>query len=270
MKARCISKSHIAHSPPYVREIWDYLLREANHAEVKYDGFIIKRGQLFRSYRQIRKGLSWKVGYRTERYNENQMKRGMKHLMKHLMIELTRQPRGNIITIVNYDFYQNPKNYERTNDRTNERTDGDPMVIQSGPAINKNDKNIKNDKNKKAMDPFSYTSENSVLNTPDFRERWKKWDKFRKEKKAPLTPTMVESQIKKMEEWGHDRSIAAIEHTIFKGWQGLREPETEATNDPYRQLTTEEHLERSRQLEIENEKSSNERAMRAANTARDG
>jgi len=141
IKARCIKNSAIYKAPPYVREIWDYLLREANHADKKYNGYVIKRGQLFRSYREIRDDLSWKVGYRTERYNENQMKMGMRYLMKQLMITLTKQPRGNIITICNYDFFQNPKNYEATSEATNDTTDGQPMCNQGVLSINKNEEN---------------------------------------------------------------------------------------------------------------------------------
>lgn len=149
IKARCVKNSAIAHAPPYVREIWDYLLREANHADRKYSGYLIKRGQLFRSYRDIRNDLSWKVGYRTERYNENHMKMGMRYLMKQLMITLTKQPRGNVITICNYDYFQDPKNYEATSDATSDATNGQPMGNQCVPAINKNGKKLKNEKNYK-------------------------------------------------------------------------------------------------------------------------
>ena len=145
IKARCIKNSAIYKAPPYVREIWDYLLREANHSDQKYNGYIIKRGQLFRSYGEIRDDLSWKIGYRTERYNENQMKMGMRYLMKQLMITLTKQPRGNIITICNYDFFQNPKNYDTTSDTTSDTTNGQPMDNQGVLSINKNEENDKKD-----------------------------------------------------------------------------------------------------------------------------
>ena len=58
IKARQIKNSFIAHASPCVREIWDYLLREANHSDEKYNGFVVKRGQLFRNYREIREDLS--------------------------------------------------------------------------------------------------------------------------------------------------------------------------------------------------------------------
>ena len=143
IKARRIKDSGIAHAPPCVREIWDYLLREACHKDVKYAGFKMERGQLFKSYREIRDDLSWHVGYRKERYSENQMKKGMKYLMKELMISTMKEPRGVLITIHNYDYFQNPKNYEGTNEGTNEGTKKEPRRNRNGPSINKNDKNDK-------------------------------------------------------------------------------------------------------------------------------
>jgi len=142
IKARCIKHSFIAHASPCLRETFDYLLREASHTEKKYEGFTLKRGQLFRTYQEIRDDLSWKVGFRIKRYNEDAMKHTMKTLRDALMITLTKTPRGMIITVCNYDFYQDPKNYERANEHANE----DPMnarrTREEPLSINKNIKNI--------------------------------------------------------------------------------------------------------------------------------
>jgi hypothetical protein len=144
IKARQIKDSWIAHAAPVVREVWDYLLREANHNDKKYNGFVISRGQLFRSYRDIRDDLSWMVGARKVRYSENQMKHTMKLLRINLMITLSSQPRGNLITILNYDKFQNPKNYESTSEQSGESTSDQPRINQSSTAINKNDKELNN------------------------------------------------------------------------------------------------------------------------------
>lgn len=144
IKARCVQRSWIAHAPPIVREIWDYLVREANHKEQKYYGFVVKRGQLFRSYKEIREGLHWMVGYRKMTYHESSTKRAMKALMNEGMIELMKKPRGNLITILNYDYYQNPKNYERTDEETNSEPTANQQRTSSGLSINKNVKNVKN------------------------------------------------------------------------------------------------------------------------------
>lgn len=62
------------------------------------------------------------------------------------------------------------------------------------------------------------------LDTNDFREVWRGWCKHRKEIKKPLTPTQCESQLNQLASWGIERAIAAINHTVTMGWQGIREP----------------------------------------------
>ena len=148
IKARCQQESEIAIAPPHVRELWDWLLKEANYKPIKYAGYEVKRGQCFRSIHDMREGLKWMVGYRTERYSENQMKHSMKWLRSHSMITSTKTPRGNLITICNYDKYQDPKNYECPNERPMVNPIDSPVIPQGVPSINKNDKNEKNERKK--------------------------------------------------------------------------------------------------------------------------
>jgi len=136
IKARFIKSSNVAKSPPHVRETWDYLLREASHTEQRYQGFKVERGQVFRCYQDIREALAWYVGYRKVMYSEANIKKAMEFLRHEKMIETVRYPGGVLITVLNYAYYQDPKNYEkdqgydrtnestteRTNERTNERT----------------------------------------------------------------------------------------------------------------------------------------------------
>jgi hypothetical protein len=63
------------------------------------------------------------------------------------------------------------------------------------------------------------------LNTLEFLATWQEWKNYRAEKKKKLTPTGAATQLKRFSEWGVSRSIAAIEHTIFSGWEGIREPD---------------------------------------------
>lgn len=151
IKARQIQTGWVANAAPVVREVWDFLLMEANYKEKKYSGFIVKRGQLFRSYREIRDALKWFVGYRFERYSEAQTKSAMKLLRRESMIELTKLPRGNLITILNYNKYQEPKNYEATNEPTNEPTNDLPST--SDPCLSINKKVKKEKKEKKEYPP---------------------------------------------------------------------------------------------------------------------
>jgi hypothetical protein len=145
IKARAIQKSSIMRQPPHVREIWDYLLMNANHTDRIYNGNLVKRGQIFRSYQQIRDDLAWFIGWRKETYSENHTKKAMRFLRESLMVATTKELGGVLVTICNYDFYQDPKNYERTNESTIERTIEEPSKNQPLPYTNKNGKNLKNE-----------------------------------------------------------------------------------------------------------------------------
>ncbi len=63
------------------------------------------------------------------------------------------------------------------------------------------------------------------LRTDRFLAVWRDWEAHRHELRKPLTPTSVKRQLTQFARWGETRSIAAIEHTIAQGWQGIREPD---------------------------------------------
>jgi hypothetical protein len=127
IKARCIQDSEIAHAPPHVREIWDWLIKEANHVETKTNGIVLKRGQTLRSYKDIQAGLSWKIGWRTKQYMKGDIETGIKWLKQRTMITTVKTTRGMIVTVCNYDTYQLPENYE-TDKETDKETDSEPTV----------------------------------------------------------------------------------------------------------------------------------------------
>jgi len=149
LQPRIIQESDISVAPPYVREIWSYLLREANCQDNKYSGHEIKRGQLFRSYDDIKEGTKWFIGWRKMTYNENQTKKAMKFLRDTQRITTTKELGGVMITVCKYDYYQSPKNYERTTKAPKDGTIKEPLKNQPLPDNNKNNKNEDNDKNEK-------------------------------------------------------------------------------------------------------------------------
>jgi hypothetical protein len=111
LKARSIQESVMAHETPCCREVWDYLLREANYKPQKYSGFIIERGELFRTIKNIRDSLSWYIGYRRKTYSVKQVKDALERLRRYDMIVLKKEPRGLLIKIKNYDYYQDINSY---------------------------------------------------------------------------------------------------------------------------------------------------------------
>jgi len=158
IKARCIQNSEIAIMPPYIREIWDWLLKEANHTDKKINGTVIKRGQLIRTFKDIQEGLKWMVGWRKMTYKKWQCENAMKFLRKRGMITTRKTTRGMLITICKYDYYQNPENYENNRKADKRTTD----YKQTTDTINKNDNNDNNDKNNNispALTIFNYWKE---------------------------------------------------------------------------------------------------------------
>lgn len=64
------------------------------------------------------------------------------------------------------------------------------------------------------------------LNTPEFKKAWEDWIQHRKEIKKALTVQSVKMQMGDFVKWGAPRAIAAINYTIKRGWQGIREEES--------------------------------------------
>lgn len=134
IKARCVQQSEIASAPPHVREIWDWFIMKANHQDYKN----IKRGQLLTSYSDIINGLRWYVGYRKCGYTRGQCETATKYLTKHKMITTTKTTRGMIVTILNYNKFQDHKNYDNHAETGNEPT----REPQCHDTIYKNDNTI--------------------------------------------------------------------------------------------------------------------------------
>lgn len=70
------------------------------------------------------------------------------------------------------------------------------------------------------------------LDTPDFREAWAEWESHRQETRKPLTPTSVKRQFADLVKIGVVRSVAAIRHSIAKGYQGIFEPDAKRASGP--------------------------------------
>ncbi len=72
-----------------------------------------------------------------------------------------------------------------------------------------------------------------LLSTDAFADAWRDWLQHRKEIKHPIAPgsQTEKGQLKQLEDWGETRAIAAIRFTIFKSWQGLKEPDERQTRE---------------------------------------
>lgn len=162
LKAKKIQESEIAHWPPHVREIWDWLLLKARHS----DGENLKRGQLLTSYKEIREGLHWMVGWRKERYSKWDCEKAMKALTKATMIATRKTTKGLIVTVLNYNYYQNISNYESHNETDRKAT----RKPQSTDTIEKEVKESK----RKELNTLSDFQSNEALETEFYLTRKKR------------------------------------------------------------------------------------------------
>ena len=62
------------------------------------------------------------------------------------------------------------------------------------------------------------------FSSKEFAAAWGDWESHRREIKKRLTPTATSAQLKKLSAMGEARSIAAIEHSVASGYQGIYEP----------------------------------------------
>lgn len=209
LKARCIQDSEIAHAPPHVREIWDWLLKEANHKTVKKHGQTYNRGEVLCTYNDIRDALHWMVGWRKMTYSKWDCEKAMKVLKKATMIATRKTTRGLLITICNYEYYQNPKNYESQNYTADTKATRKP---QSTDTINKNEKNEKNDK-KKDIEIPSWIP----------KDAWKGFTDMRKRIKAPLTDRAMELIIEKLEAFKKEGVDVGkiLDQSTERSWRGI-------------------------------------------------
>jgi hypothetical protein len=206
LQPRKIDESDISKSPPHIREIWLYLLRKATHKDRKN----FKRGQLLVTYKDIIQGLEWYVGYRKMTYKKHHCEIAMKVLVKKNMITTRKTTRGIIITICNFDYYQNPENYESYTKLPKKAT----RKLQSNDTINKNDKNDKNDK----KEYTSFFSDNNLIELFDDFEEMRKKNKKIMTERARL---MAMKKTEKLAEGNVYNAQKILENAIMNSWQGV-------------------------------------------------
>ncbi len=147
-------------SPPEDLKVFIYLVGKAAYRRRKYKGYTLERGQYFCDSKELLEQLKYSIGYRKKVPNESFMKNLMKRLRKLHVIATTKEPRGMVVTICNYDHYQDLKMYEKTNEKTNEETTKKPRRNQECPSINKKEKNLRNkERNKPPISPDGGESE---------------------------------------------------------------------------------------------------------------
>ena len=115
--ARKTIDSELMNKPSLYLKLFVWMLLKANFQ----DRDKLKRGMLVTSISEMQEAMSYFVGYRKHTPSKDEIRSAYEAFAKATMITTAKTTRGMIITICNYEFYQNPENYEAHSEAHNEK-----------------------------------------------------------------------------------------------------------------------------------------------------
>ena len=141
-------------------------------------------------------------------------------------METTKATRGIIVTVCNFDIYQDSKNYEGNNEGNTKET----RRKRGGNTINKNDKNKEKRNNKYMHFKPEWFSEKDWNDVVDHRQQ----------KKAAMTERAFSIFVKEIEiakKLGYPVS-QCVDVMISKGWRGFEARWLQNSNDEIRPVSS--------------------------------
>ncbi len=151
LQPRKIDESGVMKEPPLVRELWLYLIRKVNWKNGKFP-----RGAGFFRFADIQNDLCWYVGFRKMKYSKPRLTKALRRLCEGNMTATMKATRGIVITVLNYDYYQNSNNYEGNDEdsmKKQRRSKGRFTIIKEGEEVKEEKETLQKKK------PFVETSD---------------------------------------------------------------------------------------------------------------
>ncbi len=249
LESRKILDSEIWKKPPLYFKVWHYLLLKAQFK----DSASLKRGQLIVSIPEIQEACSYYIGYRKvtptkkEIYSvinwlRNPCEGETKGNNERGMIVTTKVTHGMLVTICNFNVYQNPTSYEGNNETDTKGTTRRTRRERQG---NNNIKEREERKNEDIYRGFGF-SDPVIDALVDFEE-------MRKKIKSPLTSerairTLCNKLVKLS--GGDERiMVAMLNESISQNWKSVYPLKDDAVIEAADQST--EIKERIKELETE-------------------
>ena len=196
-----------------------HLLLTANYSDSRFQGFLVKRGQLITG----RLKLATTLGL-----TEMQIRTCLNKLKSTNEITIKSTNKFSIITICKYDSYQSNsiKDNQQNNQQDNQRTTNEQPTNNQQTTTSNNNKEEKEFKEEKEIKEETLYAFDSEL----FKKIWGEWVCFRKEKKQTLTASTIKKQNAFLSKYTQDVAIGIIEKSITNGWVGLFEPKEKFNN----------------------------------------
>lgn len=155
---RKLFKSNIWFKPLIYTKVWTYMLGQANYEDKVWEGILIKRSQLIRSYATIARDCRYRENKKWITPTISTIRIIVQWLRNERAISTTTTPFGLLITINNYNKLQPMKK-----PTTAPTTAGQQQDNSRKTAPNKNDKNDKND-NIDIVWPITYLNQKTNRN----------------------------------------------------------------------------------------------------------
>ena len=200
--SRRLIESEIWDKPPMYLKVWIYILTKARHkANQKFS-----RGELLISIPEIQEACSHKVGFRKVKptkdqiyniiewlrsVNESNYEDDYENDTNTTMIATTKTTRGMVVKVLNYNVYQDPKNYEDNGvnnyEEVTKTTTKAERKQRLPDTIHKNVKNVENDKNEK--------NEKNVVVGDDFALIYNLYQENIEQVPSPITTEKITQDI---------------------------------------------------------------------------
>ena len=219
---RKILESNIWSKPPLYLKVWMFLLCNAQYQTYKN----LERGQLITSIPEIQETCTYYAGYRKEKPSKKQIADILEYLRNPRdgingrnandpMIVTAKVTHGMLVTICNFNDYQDAKFYERNNERSDESTTKVARRYRQGT-------NIKEEDIKRKIPPDLFVE---FSFSPELESKINDWLTYKTERKEAYKPTGLKTLLKKIKEktdqYGDHAIINLIDDCMASNWKGL-------------------------------------------------
>ena len=206
-----------------------HLIMKANWKDGRFLGHAVPRGSLVSSIGHLAEDLNLSV---------RNVRTSLEHLKSTGEIEIKTTNRFSLITVINYRLYQDKDSESTINRQTTDKqltinrqtTDKQLTTIEQR---NKETKKQRNNNNT-PLTPQRGTEEipiPTVLDFDRFKEAWRDWVAYRKEKRQTLKESTIKIQFRFLAEHSSD-AVEIIEQSIRNGWTGLFELKQPRRTEP--------------------------------------
>lgn len=105
--ARKLLESGIMSKPPLYLKLWAWMIGKANWK----DRDKLKRGQFVTTIAEMQEAMSYYAGYRKITPTKDEIRSAYGAFTEASMVTTTKTTRGMVVTVLNYETYQNPESY---------------------------------------------------------------------------------------------------------------------------------------------------------------